>query len=427
MEKQDVVVIGAGIIGLASAYHIISENPCKKVTVLEKSGASGQGNTAKSAGAYRNVFCSKTNLLLADTTIEFYNHVQDDLKHDIGLERNGYLWLMSRSQFARNKPAFDGMQKSGVSLRFLEAEELKANLPNFNLAPHDDEARMMHLEPVEKGIFGPKCGFLDADKLTRFYEQRFRELGGRIMYNTKVEKLLLEPREKLGLELEPLIWQDADIVGVKTQSVGDVYADKIVVAANSWAPSLLDPIGIDCMIKSKKRQMFTLGGPKVAPLLDIGGFNDARVLPFTIFPKGSVFIRMNTSERSAWVSGDEPFGDRYQFDEDPKAQGEYYDYNIYPILSKYAPVFDGLKPANKWAGLYDMNTVDANPYVFEDHNVISVVGTSGSGIMKADAVGRIAAALYGGKEYAELYGGKKFKVSDLGIYHRNIEKETFVL
>lgn len=427
MEKQDVVVIGAGIIGLATAYHIMAENPGKKITVLEKSSACGQGNTAKSAGAYRNVFCSKTNLLLANSSIDFYKHIQTDMKHEIGMEMGGYLWLMGASQSERNKAAFDRMQKNDVALKFFEKEDIRKILPGFELGPHDEESQMMHLEAIEQGVLGLKCGFMDADKLTRFYEQNFKKNGGKIMYNTSVEKLLLEPREKLGLEIEPLIWQDTDVVGVKPHNAHEIRADKIVVATNSWAPFLLDPIGIDCMIKSVKRQMFVLGGPKIAPLLNIGGFNEMKVLPFTILPKASVYIRVNRNEKSAWVSGDESFGAHYQFEEEPRAHDDYYNYNIYQILRKYVPLFEGLKPMNKWAGLYDMNTVDANPYIFENHNVISAVGASGSGIMKADAIGRIAAALYAGKEHADLYGGKKFKVSDLGIHQRNVEREKFIL
>jgi glycine/D-amino acid oxidase-like deaminating enzyme len=56
-----------------------------------------------------------------------------------------------------------------------------------------------------------------------------------------------------------------------------------------------------------------------------------------------------------------------------------------------------------------------------------VGGASGSGILKADAVGRIAAALYNGEEYALLYGGKGFKVSDLGLKHRSVEPEKLVI
>jgi len=71
--------------------------------------------------------------------------------------------------------------------------------------------------------------------------------------------------------------------------------------------------------------------------------------------------------------------------------------------------------------------LDANPYIFEEAGVIVAAGLSGSGIMKADAVGRIVAALYAKKEHADLYGGREIKVSRLGVTERNVGIERFVL
>ena len=82
---------------------------------------------------------------------------------------------------------------------------------------------------------------------------------------------------------------------------------------------------------------------------------------------------------------------------------------------------------NKLAGLYACNTIDGNPYVFEKYGLIVISGCSGSGIMKADAIGRIVDALYRRKGEAELYGNVKFRVSDLGIEKRNVENEEFMI
>ncbi|MEM3553957.1 MAG: FAD-dependent oxidoreductase, partial [Candidatus Bathyarchaeia archaeon] len=73
--------------------------------------------------------------------------------------------------------------------------------------------------------------------------------------------------------------------------------------------------------------------------------------------------------------------------------------------------------------LYEINTLDGHPVIFEERDLIVVGGASGSGIMKADAIGRIAAALYNGEEYALLFGDRKFKVSDLSIKERRVEPE----
>jgi glycine/D-amino acid oxidase-like deaminating enzyme len=65
--------------------------------------------------------------------------------------------------------------------------------------------------------------------------------------------------------------------------------------------------------------------------------------------------------------------------------------------------------------------------IFEENGLIVVGGASGSGILKADAIGRIAAALYGGEEYALLFGDRRFRVSDLGLKDRSVEPEKLVI
>jgi len=52
---------------------------------------------------------------------------------------------------------------------------------------------------------------------------------------------------------------------------------------------------------------------------------------------------------------------------------------------------------------------------------------SGSGIMKGDAIGRVADALCAGEVEAELQGGRKLSVSNLGIKNRAVEHEEFVI
>jgi glycine/D-amino acid oxidase-like deaminating enzyme len=72
MADYDVVVVGAGILGLATAYHLKNRNPGLNVLVVDKMGAAGQGSTAKSAAAFRCLFASRTNFALADSSAEFY-------------------------------------------------------------------------------------------------------------------------------------------------------------------------------------------------------------------------------------------------------------------------------------------------------------------------------------------------------------------
>ncbi|MEA2089298.1 MAG: FAD-dependent oxidoreductase, partial [Thermoproteota archaeon] len=104
MVEYDVVVVGTGILGLSTAYHIKKMCPDDKILVVDKLSAAGQGNTAKSAAMFRSFFYSHTNFTLADTSIDFYKHLQENLSVNLKIKWTGYLWLFSEQQYKRLEP-----------------------------------------------------------------------------------------------------------------------------------------------------------------------------------------------------------------------------------------------------------------------------------------------------------------------------------
>ena len=120
-------------------------------------------------------------------------------------------------------------------------------------------------------------------------------------------------------------------------------------------------------------------------------------------------------------------GRRFQLENDPQPEESYYTDNIYHALVEYFPCFKNIRPANMWAGQYAINSFDGLPIVTAFPGLIYVGAASGSGIMKCDALGRIAAAQYMGESKAELFGGKYIKVDDLGVNNRNVERERFII
>lgn len=67
------------------------------------------------------------------------------------------------------------------------------------------------------------------------------------------------------------------------------------------------------------------------------------------------------------------------------------------------------------------------PVIESVANLTWVGGTSGSGIMKADAVGRIAVARLQGHKETVLADGTKFNVSSLSLRNRKVEKEELII
>ena len=428
MPEYDTIIVGAGIIGLSTAYHLKTRNPKLSILVVDRLGAAGQGSTAKSAAAFRCLFASRTNFALADSSAEFYKHVQNDLSFDLKLRWSGYLWLFDEEGYRKMLPVLKDLASKGFKYVEYDGDDLAQKLDMQTDFSNDEEAQMMNLGNVHKGIVIPKAGLIDVDSLVKFYEAEFLKIGGRIQYNTKVEEITVEARQPLGMPSEPYFWQDAIVTGVKTNR-GPIKAEKTIVAAGAWAAQLLDPLGIECFIKAKKRQIFSVKA-KTDPLRKLlfsKEFTDAGCLPFTIVPKPSAYIRPAPEEDALWLAYADEFPRAFKIEDDPQPEEDYYKFGLYQVLAKYFTQLTGCQPFSAFAGLYEINTLDGQPLIFEEDNVMVVGGASGSGILKADAIGRIAAALYNDEEYALLYGDKKFEVSDLGLKNRNIEPERLVI
>jgi FAD-dependent oxidoreductase domain-containing protein 1 len=428
MVEYDALIAGAGIIGLATAYHIKSRNPEANILVIDKLAAAGQGSTAKSVAAFRCLFYSRTNFALADSSVEFYKHVQDDLKFDLKLRWAGYLWLFDEDGYRKTLPVLKDLTARGFQYKEYDEGELARKLGMKTDFADDEEARLMGLGNVHKGILIPKAGLIDVDFLVKFYESEFLKLGGKIQYNTEVKEVVVEPRQPLGMPSEPYFWQDSTVVGVKT-SKGLMRAKKTIIAAGAWSSQLLDPIGIECFIKPRKRQVFSVKANTDAlkKLLFMRDFTNAGCLPFTIVPRPSAYIRPAPEEDALWLAYADEFPRAFKIEDNPEPEENFYRYGLYQVLVKYFPQLRDCQPFSAFAGLYEINTIDGQPLIFEENGLMVVGGASGSGIMKADAIGRIAAALYKGEEYALLFGDRKFKVSDLGLKNRNIEPEKLVI
>lgn len=428
MAEYDVLIVGAGIIGLSTAYHIKSGNPKLNILVVDKFGAAGQGSTAKSAAAFRCLFSSRTNFALADSSVEFYRHVQNDLKFDLKMKWAGYLWLLHEDGYDKMSPILKDLSGRGFNYVEYDEIELAKKLGIKTNFAEDEEAQLMNLGDVYRGVLIPKAGLIDVNCLVKFYESEFLKLGGKIQYNTEVIEIVVEPRQPLGMPGEPYFWQDVVVAGVKTTR-GLIRAKKTIIAAGAWSSQILDPVGIDCFIKAKKRQIFSIkaGTDALKKLLYTKEFTKAGCLPLIILPKPSAYIRPAPEEDAFWVSYTDDFPRAFKIEDNPEPEENFYKYGLYQVLVKYFPQFAGCQPFSAFAGLYEINSLDKQPLIFEEYGLIVVGGASGSGILKADSIGRIAAALYNGEEYALLYGDRKFKVSDLGLKNRNIEPEKLVI
>jgi glycine/D-amino acid oxidase-like deaminating enzyme len=171
--------------------------------------------------------------------------------------------------------------------------------------------------------------------------------------------------------------------------------------------------------------MFVFKNPKLQGLFEVKGFNEYNTIPLTHIPNVKVYIKPDLSEGTIWMACADDFGRKYGLEDDPQPEEGLYSNDIYHALVKYFPCFKDVRPVNMWAGQRAINSYDLIPVVASALGMIYIGAATGNGILKCDALGRIASSLYAGEEEAELYGGRSFKVADLGITTRKVERETF--
>ena len=397
-DGPQVIIIGAGILGLAGAYHIIRHSERRlNLLVIDRLPGPGRGNTARSAAAYRDIFSSPLNRALSLGSIAFYEKIQREVT-PLGLQKIGYLWLLTAHQVHKARGVLDSLIAAGLELDILGPHQLEQLLPQLRMGD------------ISQGLLGRNCGILNPNLLCRFYEQRVRELGGELMYNAPVTGFATDGNGR--------------ITGVR---VGDqiLRADTVVVATGAWMNPTLTPAGLQVPVVPRKRQLFAVAAREghLQQLLHTPGLNAHNLLPFTILPGGAYLRPASGSFILGYANEDQPPG----LEEHPAAEGDFFAKLLKPQVEPYFPAFGGAVPEYAWAGHYADHPPDSLPFVDRVGGVLVVGGDSGSGIMKADSLGRIVAGFYYGRDRVELGHGHSFRVKDLGLAGRSLAPEELII
>jgi len=416
----DTLVLGAGVLGCATAMHVKLLAPERSVLLLDRNPRPAMGNTRRSVALFRDVFTSRTSRDLARATIALLDHVQGELGHGLELKRYGYYWMMDAERYAAMRGAIGDLDARGSEVEQHDAQGVRARLGGL-LVPEPASIDGRSLPHVDRAILFHNAGTVSPTRLALWYESEFRRLGGEVEYGFRVERLALES-ERGG---PTTVWEGARVAAVEGAQ-GSRAAAELVVAAGAWTPSLLDPIGVDCHVKPQTRQVFGLKGPGVDALHAENGFPGSE-LPVLVLPAGGVYLKPIRAQGMLVVGCADHWGRPYALEDDPRPEPGFLDRQIGPVLTAYLPGLKGADVPISWAGQYHYNTVDGNPYIFKESNLTVAVGASGSGIMKSDSIGRVAAAVHLGDVEARLFDGTRVRVANLGVRRRDVEEERLII
>jgi len=458
-ERYDALVVGAGAMGLASAYHLAERHPSLSVLVVDAQSRPGEGSMGASNAMVRDVFSSWDNHLLARSSIAFYRRLMEDHEELRSptplLDLYGYLWLLPE-RLRQEYQAVVSQSNGSIDAETVDLDGV-SSMPGLEASPRrwyeDDGADPP--EAVAGGLFGRNCGALAPEMLANFYFQEAKRRGVEFEFHTCVQRLSFEGRDQILLHEPskmPFAFQEhmRGRLRISRVQFGDgrsVRADTVVVAAGAWAEKILAPLGVATACAPRPQQLFSVSGPEVERLLGwqppvrpIDSRDGHSRFPFVILPTGAT-LKPIFRQRQLWVGCVDtvahPIGTR----EDPARDGRL-DYNmsalgdrdafatdVLPTVTPYLPRFEtsGARLENSWGGYYNFSPDGLPVLVSEPFGVIFVGGDSGSGIMKADALGRLVTAVYDGRSEARLFTGEDYRVDRLSLARRAVQEERIIL
>jgi glycine/D-amino acid oxidase-like deaminating enzyme len=245
------------------------------------------------------------------------------------------------------------------------------------------------------GSFGPKDGHLDAYGVLMGYRAKAISMGAEFIH----------------AEVAEITKSGNRAVGVRLKTGEAISAGAVVNCAGAWCSEIARTVGVHLPVQPVKRQIFALD-TKVKP---------DGPLPLTYLPSGMYF---RTETGGLILLGksmpEDPVGISFSWDEK-----RFYDL-LWEELAEFVPEFEELKLVRGWAGLYAMNTLDANAILGEWPELDGLYlanGFSGHGLQQAPAVGRYITELITRQEHAldlSIFGPERIlrnqPLEETGIY-----------
>ena len=358
MKNHDVIIIGGGIMGSATAYYLSKKDPTLKVTVIERDPTYARASTTLSMSNVRIQFSLKENIQISQYAFDALKRFEDEMEVDgnkpkIYYHREGNLFLVDENNEVQARRALNLQQSLGCRIEWWTPQKIKAAFPLYETGGFIG------------GTYGPDDGHFDAYAALMGYKAKARYLGAEYLKN----------------DVKEITTRSGRVAAVRLASGESLAARYIINCAGAWAAQVAATAGVNLPIEPVKRQVFTLD-TAVKP---------QGPLPLTVLPSGLYF---RTETGGVILLGksmaEDPSG--FHFNWDDKRFME----KLWPELAEFVPAFDRLKLVRGWAGLYAVNTLDGNAILGEWPEVQGLFlanGFSGHGLQQAPAVGRYLAEL----------------------------------
>jgi FAD-dependent oxidoreductase domain-containing protein 1 len=351
MSSTDVVMVGSGVMGAATAYWLTRLQPGLKVTLVEADTRYEKASSSLSASSIRQQFTCPVNIRLSQYGIAFLRDAEEHLglpDHPValGLQEPGYLYLAQPEQVAAMQTAHQIQKDAGADVALLGPEALRLRYPWLNV----DDVSLGSL-----GLSGE--GWFDGPALHQAFLKKAMAQGVQRVHD-----------QVIGMDHTA-----EQVTGVRLASGGTLHCGQVVNAAGPWGGQVAAMAGVHLPVVAARRTVFVLSCPE--PLTNC---------PLLIDPTGW-WLR---PEGRFLISGSEPLDTTPDLPLEPD-WSEWND-TQWASLAHRIPALAALRVERAWAGYYEMNRFDHNA-VLGPHpqlrNLFFINGFSGHGMQHAAGAG----------------------------------------
>ncbi len=319
--RYDVIIVGGGGHGLATAYYLAKEHGITNVAVLEK-GWIGGGNTGRNTTIIRSNYLWDESAHLYEHSLKLYEGLSQEINFNIMLSQRGVLNLCHNLHDMReSRRRVEANRLNGIDAELLDTAGVKRLVPILNCS---QDVRY----PVLGATYQRRGGTARHDAVAWGYARAADARGVDIIQNCEVTGI----RQ-----------QDGKVLGVET-SRGFIGAGKVGVAVAGHASVLADMAGFRLPIESHPLQ--ALVSEPVKPIHD------------TVVMSNAVHVYVSQSDKGDLVIG-----------AGIDAYTSYAQRGSFPVvehqmgaLIELFPIFSRLRMMRAWGGIVDV-CPDASPII----------------------------------------------------------------
>ncbi|WP_158674587.1 NAD(P)/FAD-dependent oxidoreductase [Streptomyces hoynatensis] len=360
----DVVIAGGGVVGCATAVHLLEASPGIDVVVVEPDPTHARAATGRGTGGVRQLFTCPENIALSQYTLEVIGHWEDWAgttscrAPDLRWRPQGYLFVAGEADVRALADNFETQRLHHVDAEWIEPAALASRYPQ------------LHVADLAGAVLSVRDGWLDPKAFFAGVRAKAERLGAAFLTDRVVDFTVARNTVR-----------SATLASGRALTAGAV-----VNAAGTRAPGLAAGLGMRLPVEPMRRHEHYVRTGR-----DIGH------LPFLKDVDGLAVHPHLSGLSVGLVDFGHPGGENFRVDP------TYYARRVAPALAHRLRGLGQVEELRTWTGLYDQNRLDGNMILgnWPGHldNFYVASGFSGHGFMHALGVGRGLAELILGGAY----------------------------